>query len=274
MGIDIGGTKTLVARLNNAGVIKESTRFPTPKNYTVFLRELAKVVADITTDDVIACTVAAPGLIDRTRGVVKAFGNLPWRDVPLKQDVERILSCPTLLENDANLAGLSESKLLTQYPCVLYVTVSTGIGTGIIKNQEIDPEFADSEGGHIMLEEQGQLKPWEEFASGRAIVRKFGKRAGEIDDDKTWRIITKNIALGLFDLCAFIQPDVIVLGGGVMTHFERFDDLLLEAMKKFETPLTPIPPIVKAQRPEEAVIYGCYDLAKGHYDHGRHRSQA
>jgi predicted NBD/HSP70 family sugar kinase len=264
-GIDIGGTKTLVAALDNQGVIKEKFRFPTPKIYPVFLRELSATVANFSTKHFTAAGVAAPGRIDREHGVALAFGNLPWREVPLQRDVERILHCPVVIENDANLAGLSEAMLLRQYPCVLYVTISTGIGTGVITDRVIDPEFADSEGGEIILEHKGKLKRWEEFASGRAIVQRFGKRASEITDEKTWKIIAHDVAIGLFDLITFIQPDAVVLGGGVMSYFERFSDLLVGELGRFATPLTPIPPILKAQRPEEAVVYGCYDLAKSVY---------
>lgn len=265
LGIDIGGTKTLVASLTNQGVIKESVKFPTPKSYPVFLKELAVAVASLSTKEFIAAGVAAPGKIDRKRGVGKAFGNLPWKDVPIKRDVERIAKVPAILDNDANLAGLSEAMLLKQHKCVLYVTVSTGIGTGVIIDQQIAPEFADSEGGHMLLEHKGKLVPWQDFASGQAMVKQFGKRASEINDRKTWKIASHNIAVGLYALIAFIQPDAIVLGGGVMEHLDKFDDLLNKELQQFATPLTPIPPIYRAQRPNEAVVYGCYDLAKSVY---------
>lgn len=265
LGIDIGGTKTLVARLDNTGVIKESYRFPTSHKYPEFLRDLAATVAKLSTKEFKAACVAAPGSIDYEHGIGIAFGNLPWQNVPLQRDIKKMLGCPVLIENDANLAGLSEAMLLKQYRSVLYVTISTGIGTGVITDQKIDPHFAESEGGHIMLEHKGKLMRWQDFASGKAIVRRFGKRASEINDAKTWKIITKDISLGLFDLIAVTQPDAIVLGGGVSTYFDKFDDYLLADLKKFETPLTPIPPIYRAQRPEEAVVYGCYDLAKSVY---------
>jgi len=265
LGIDIGGTKTLVASLDDQGVIQERVKFPTPKVYTEFLKELSVSVASLTTKSFWATGVAAPGRVDREHGVALAFGNLPWHDVPLKRDVHRIVKCPVVIDNDANLAGLSEALLIPNYETVLYVTISTGIGTGVITNHQIDPDFADSEGGQIMLEHKGKVQQWEDFASGRAIVERFGKRASEITDQKTWRIISHDIALGLFDLITFIQPDAVVLGGGVSTHLDSFDDLLLAELKKYETPMTPIPPILRAQRPEEAVIYGCYDLAKSVY---------
>lgn len=266
LGIDIGGTKTLVALLDNNGVIVESQKFATPKLYPVFLQQLSATVANLSTKEFVACGVGVPGRVDRKKGVAEAFGNLPWRNIPIQRDVHRIVHCPVVVDNDANLAGLSEAMLHKKHACVLYVTISTGIGTGIITNQQIDPEFADSEGGQILLEHKGKLMQWEEFASGRAIVKRFGKRATDINDAKTWKIISRDIAVGLFDLITFIQPDAVILGGGVLSAFDKFDDLLMADLKKFETPISPIPPIYRAQRPELAVAYGCYDLAKSTYE--------
>jgi glucokinase len=265
LGIDIGGTKTLVARLTNKGEIVQRVRFQTPKIYNDFLKDLAINVANLSPDKYNAVGVAAPGSIDREKGIAQDFGNLPWHDVPLQNDIKKLIGSPVIIENDANLAGLSEATLIKQYRCVLYVTVSTGIGTGIITDLQIDPDFANSEGGHIVLEHDGSLQTWEHFASGKAIVRRFGKRADEIKEMKTWKVIAHDIGLGLYDLIAFIQPDAVVLGGGVMTHLDAFDDLLLKELHAYETPLTPIPPILRAQRPEEAVVYGCYELARRTY---------
>jgi predicted NBD/HSP70 family sugar kinase len=266
LGVDIGGTKTLVAVLDKHGVIHERDKFPTPQDYDEFKVALAEIVAGLSTKNFLACGVGVPGRIDRTRGIGLAMGNLPWRDVPIKADVQRLVNCPVVIDNDANLAGLSEAMLLKdKYNRVLYVTVSTGIGTGIIVDRQIDPAFADSEGGRMPLEHQGKMVPWESFASGRAIVRRYGRKAHDIKDETTWRHIAHDIAQGLIDLIAVIQPQVIVLGGGVSTYFDRFDEFLLEALKRYETPLVPVPPIVHAARPEDAVVYGCYDLAKSEY---------
>lgn len=265
LGIDIGGTKTLIASFTNDGVITESVKIATPHAYPALLKEIAISVANLSTKEFKAAGVAIPGKVDRATGTALAFGNLPMTNLPIKKDFEKILHCPIVVDNDANLAGLSEAMLLKKYPCVLYVTISTGIGTGIITNQQIDSEFADSEGGQMLIEHKGKMRVWEDFAAGSAIVQRFGKRASEITDEKTWKLIVHDIAIGLYDLIAFIQPDIVVLGGGVMTYFDRFDDLLLTEMKQYETPIVSIPPIIRAQRPEEAVVYGCYDLAKSMY---------
>jgi predicted NBD/HSP70 family sugar kinase len=265
LGIDIGGTKTLVASLDRDGVIQEEFRFPTPKLYKDFLKKLAENVANLSTNKFIAAGVGAPGKIERKHGVGVAFGNLPWRGVNLGEDIKTIAKCPVVVENDANLAGLSEAMLIKQYRKVLYVTISTGINTGFIVDQQIDPNLADSEAGHMMLEHNGKLEAWEDFASGRAIVKRFGKRASEITDKHTWQIIAHDIAVGLIDLIAVIEPEVIVLGGGVSSHFDKFGDYLQNYLKQYDNPMITLPEIRVAMRPEQAVVYGCYDLAKALY---------
>ena len=266
VGIDIGGTKTLIAALTDKGVIKESLKFPTPPDYEEFLKELRSNVAKLTTKEFRAGAVAAPGNIDRKHGHFERGGNLKWHDVPLQHDVEHITHCPMLIENDANLAGLSEAMLVKdKHAKVLYITISTGIGTGYIVDQKIDEGMADSEGGMLMIQRGDKLLKWESFASGKAIYERYGLKASEIDDPKIWGEIVKDWAVGFIDLLAVCEPDIIVLGGGVGHYLPKYHDLLVAELKKYEMPMVPIPPIIQAQRPEEAVVYGCYDLARSQY---------
>ena len=266
IGVDIGGTKTLIASLTDDGIIDEQIKFPTPENYDQFLTELSNNFGTLKTNTYNAATVAAPGSIDRMEGVARSFGNLPWSDVPIKRDTEIIFGCPVALENDANLAGLSEAMLLKNtHQKVLYITISTGIGTGFIVNQKIDPSMADSEGGDLMIQRDGKLVKWETFASGKAIFNHYEKRAEDITDPEIWKLIAEDLCVGFLDLIAVTQPDVIVVGGGVGTYLDRFHDFLVADMKQYENPLLQIPPVQKAVRPEEAVIYGCYELARELY---------
>lgn len=263
VGIDIGGTKTLVATLTNEGVIKESVKFPTPANYDDFVQELAHNVANFATKDFKAGALAAPGTLDRNKGVVKAFGNLGWKNVPLLRDVEKITHCPMFMENDAKLAALSEAMLLKHsHSKVLYVTISTGIGYGLVVDQRIDPNIGDTGGKTILVEHGGKQVPWESIASGSALVRRFGKRASDLEDPAAWKAFAKDVALGFVELLAILQPEIIVVGGGAGHYLEKFHGELVTNLKKYETPMMPIPKIIKAQRPDEAVVYGCYDLAK------------
>lgn len=261
LGIDVGGTKTLVASLDDAGVIKEEIKFPTPQVYSVFLVELEKTVVSLSTSDFRACGIGVPALIDHARGIGIAFPHLDWHDVPIQRDTESIAKCPVVLENDAKMAGLSEAMLVKHHSRVLYVTVSTGIGAAYIVDQHIDQALRNSEGGQMLLEHHGKYQRWEDFAAGSAIVKQFGKRMSEINDERTLRTIARNIAIGLIDLIAVLTPDIVVLGGSVGTHYAKYGVYLQEYLEKYDNPMIVLPIIKAAERPEKAVVYGCYDLA-------------
>jgi glucokinase len=151
----------------------------------------------------------------------------------------------------------------------LYVTISTGIGYAFCNDRTIDTNIGDGGGAMLQLEYRGKLVPWESFASGHAIVERYGKKAADIHDDATWQRIAHDLSMGFLELIAITEPDVIVVGGSVGTYFERLQPHLEAALSRHKTPLLSIPPMEKAKRPEEAVLYGCYDLLQGLY--GRHR---
>lgn len=269
LGVDIGGTKTLVAVLDDGGVITEQRKFLTPDNYDVFLQELRQAIHSFTEQEFRAGGIGMPVTVyDREHGRAVSFGNLSWRNVSVQHDVERLSHCPMATDNDAKLAGLSEAMLLKhKYDKVLYITVSTGIGIALIDQGKIDENIGDGGGRPLLLEHRGKLVPWESFASGRAIVERYGKKAKDITSETTWHAIARDLAQGLIALIALTEPEVIVIGGSVGTYFNRYGILLAEELKRYKLPLVPMPPVLGAQRPEQAVIYGCYDYAKQVYPH-------
>lgn len=266
IAIDIGGTKTLVCSLSDEGVIEESIKFPTDDDYPTFLEGLRSHIASLKTNDFRAGAIAAPGRINRKKNIIERCGNLDWENVDILRDVEPLAGCPLRLENDAKLGALSEAMLLKDaYGKVLYVTISTGIGMGLIENGVINTTIGDGGGRAMILAYQDKLMPWESFASGSAIVRKYGKLAAEINDKKTWSEIVRTFTPGFLELIAVLNPEVIVVGGGAGHYLEKFHDLLVADLGQYETPMLKIPPILPAQRPDEAVIYGCYDYARQKY---------
>jgi glucokinase len=271
VGVDVGGTKTLIAALTDAGEIVESHKFPTPENYHHFLLEVQHQLAHMEHRDFKAGGAGIPVTnFNRDTGRAINFGNLPWHNVPVQHDLEKIFQCPFVVTNDAKMAALSEAMLLKdKYNRVLYITISTGIGYALSVGRQIDENVGDAGGRTIMLEHKGKLQAWETFASGKAIVARFGKRAEDIHDEATWKLITRELTQGFLELIAIMQPEVIVVGGSVGNYFERFKPFLEAGLKKYDTPLLPIPDLRKAGRPEEAVIFGCYDLAKATFSEPR-----
>lgn len=266
LGVDVGGSKTLAAVLDAHGVIKQHVKFPTPQRYTDFLRQLHEAVDSFTTKEFVAAGLGMPATeLDRAEGIGRTFANLDWHNVPIQHDLEQLAKCPVVVENDAKLAALSEAMLRPPHCKLLYVTVSTGIGYALVVDRIIDPNLGDG-GGRLMNQAyRGKTVPWESFASGRAIVDRYHKLAQDITDKATWQRIAHDLAGGFLELIAVTEPDVIVVGGSVGSYFERLEPHLAHELAARQTPLLHIPPLEKAKRPEQAVVYGCYDLAKVTY---------
>lgn len=261
--VDIGGTKTLIIVFDEHGTLIEQIKFPTPADYDDFLEVLADNVANLATKEFQAAGVAAPGKIDHKQGRMVAAGNLTWVNEPIQRDLEKLFHAPVILENDAKTAALAEARYAgPDYETVVYITISTGVGVGVCENGKLDKALQDAEIGWMSIEHEGKIVPWEKVASGSAIVAKYGKRASELDDPEAWDAISRNIAKGLIAVIAMTQPDLIVFGGGVGNHLEKFEEPLLRHLKKYENPMVAIPPIKKSSHPEEAVAYGCFELAK------------
>ncbi|MDQ3158865.1 MAG: ROK family protein [bacterium] len=259
---DVGGTKTLVALMTKSGEIKQKIKYPTPKEYSDFVDEFTTRTKPIIKDVEMIC-LAIPGRIDREHGIGIAFGNLKWTDVEIDRDIEKSTGVKTIVENDSKVGGLAEAiEVLDIYKKTLYVAIGTGIGVALIQDGKIPKSLQGIEAGFMQFTRGGKNIEWEDFASGRAIKQRFGKEARDITDEKTWAIIGKDIGQGLIELIPVLQPEVIIIGGGIGTHFPKYKAALIKYLRRYETPMAPIPPIRQAKRPEEAVLVGCYYLIR------------
>jgi glucokinase len=260
--VDTGGTKTLVASFSEDGQIVQSVKFATPKNSSEYVTQLIATISPIAApSDIDAIVIALPGVISHS-GVLLNAENLGWHDLDMKKELADFYDGPVLVENDGDLAGLGEARQLVHTPeSVLCVAIGTGIGTGYITNGKIDPYHRQAEGGLMVLEHDGVLKIWEDFASGRAIKLAYGKYAHDITSKRAWKEIATNISRGLLVLIPVHRPDTIVIGGSIGTYFEHYSDTLISILQQSLPAHIPVPTIVKAAHPEQAVIYGCYYYA-------------
>jgi predicted NBD/HSP70 family sugar kinase len=268
VGIDIGGTKTLLAKLSDSGKIIDSRHFSTNRDYRKFLHDLDENLQQLRLDGPFRCCAGIPGLVNRETGTIHALGNLPGHDEPIRDDISKLINGQrVIIENDARLAGLSEARLLKgKYDAILFVTISTGIGGAFIQDGKIVTALQDTEMGKMPLLHNGEFVHWEEFASGRGVVKRFNKQAHEITDPEVWHMIGENIAYGLGAVCSVLQPEVIILGGSVGAYADQYSPVIMDFLAKHLHPVVRQPKaILAAKRPKEAVIYGCYDLAKQIY---------
>lgn len=262
LAVDIGGTKTLVALCDEERAIIKHVRFETQPDYQKFVTHLLEVIkSEFWNGSIRAIGLAAAGVVDENSGIFSRFGNLPWRNVDIGNTLRHAFRTQVVVDNDANVAGLYAVRQLDPIPQFgLYITIGTGIGTGLIAKGHIDPILAKSEGGHMVFPWKGEHHTWEGIASGRSILRDFQKYAYEIKDPRMWEEIAERISMGLLALIPAVQPDVVIFGGGIGTHFDQYKDSLEQKIKSRLPALIPLPPMSQVPNPEEAVIYGCCEL--------------
>ena len=262
VAVDTGGTKTLVASFLEDGHIGEQFKFPTPPTtieYVVMLKDILET--HFGNESVDAIVVAMPGIVKD--GIAVWCNNLKWMNFDVARALKGVLGgAPLFVENDANLAGLAETRQLKAIPdFALYVTVSTGIGSGIITKGKIDPELRYSEAGRSLVEFDGSVREWETFASGKAIYNAYGKYAKDITSKRIWHQVADRVSRGFLAIIPVLQPDVIIIGGSIGTYFDRFEKDLAGLLKEHMPAHIPTPIFVQAKHPELAVIYGCYYYA-------------
>ena len=272
--LDIGGTKLAAAATTPGGTLGPVVRIPTPPTDAMHvLSDLVRDVTDGRRPDAIG--ISAPGPFDRQHGALLNPPGMPraWHYLDLTAGLTGKFGCPVVVENDANCAGLAEARLgagrgqLT----VIYFTVSTGIGTGVIRDGDILRTRQDTEGGHQVLWPEWLGGPpchcgghgcLETLASGLAIKRRFGVRAEELDDDEAWADVGRWLGLGAVNATALHDPDAIVFGGGVVQGaWDRFAPSLLATVKS-SLHLQPQPRIVPGSLGEQRSLLGALELVK------------
>ena len=266
VGVDTGGTKTLVTVFSDTGMLLAREKFLTPRDIHVYIEQVTASINHLLTerDQLKALSVAVPGTVENQIAVV--CKNLGWQNI----DILGMLSAhfpevPMWLENDANLGGLGATRLLEPQPkqC-LYITISTGIGAGFTVDGHIDRSIAANEVGDMVLEHDRQLRTWENLASGTAIMSEYGVYASDLKDERALMEVGKRMARGLLVLLPVLRPDSVVLGGGVGAHFASFEPFVHEELSILSPEYRCH--VFTAPFPEEVVAYGCYFYAADQLD--------
>jgi glucokinase len=266
LGIDIGGTKTLALIADATGTVLGRALNPTPSDQQpdaivaamVATADQALADANVPRASVVAAGIASAGAIDAARGIVVWAPQTPSLvNTPMATMFRAHWDLPIAMGNDANLAALAEQRFgaAKGAPNVLFITISTGIGGGIVLNGEVYTGTSGFAGevGHMTVDAHGPYGPsktpgaWEALCSGRALARIANERiaAGEpsslaslttIDaialfdamragDSLAASVITDAIeylGAGLTSVMNALDPGVIIIGGGLSNEWEDY----------------------------------------------------
>src|SRR5437763_7499115 len=204
LGVDIGGTKVAAGLVDSRGQIVARTRRPmvARKSAAEGLAAVVETIQAMLSSDVArersveAIGISTPGNIDPHTGVVIRAANLScWRDYPLGQEIARATKLEVKVDNDGNAAALAEAAwgAGAGYNSVFYLTLGTGVGTGIVIGGEVyhGRTGAAGEGGHVTIDYRGPRCTCgkqgciEVYAAGPAIAQRAqarriqGERGGE-----------------------------------------------------------------------------------------------
>jgi fructokinase len=249
IGIDLGGTKIEAIALAADAVVAPRRRISTPRDYTATLDAITRLVAELEAETGRTGTVGIgiPGVVTRATGLVKNANSTWLNGRPLQADLQARLARPVRVANDANCFALSEAidGAGRGFETVFGVILGTGVGGGIAIRQRLHdgPNQIAGEWGHNPLpwmtdEERatapecycGKLGCIETFLSGpgferdhallsgtprssRDIVR--AAAAGDSHATRALRRYEDRLARGLAAVVNLLDPDVIVLGGGM-----------------------------------------------------------
>lgn len=266
IAIDIGGTQIRVAIYPKGETrpVKQK-RIPTRSNNETPLERLIGLLAEMwpVNDTVCSIVAAAPGWVNPQLGVVYVCPNVPgWENLPLAQILHDRFSVPVRLGNDANLAALGEWRYGAGkgHHNLIYLTISTGIGGGVISNDRllVGAHGIAAELGHVTVVPDGEMcgcgrrGHLEAYGSGTGIARYVAEQleqgvpsslaashhpsardislAAEQGDPLAKAAIARAgtyIGWTLADYCAIFNPSIIILGGGV----SRSGPFLLEPLR-------------------------------------------
>jgi glucokinase len=241
--LDIGGTKCSIASSSNLSIVAElvTADFKSPEK---IMEQLSIHAAEFKAKDsgIERVGISFGGPFDFANQKVKRSVHVSgWEGFDFSEWSNRVFGLPAVADNDANVGALGEFVSRGTKPVNLaYVTVSTGIGSGLIINGEIYRGHGELAGelGHVVIDpsgsedELGNRGTLERFCSGYWLRKDYGKSAQELlDDDGFLAEYSIRLAAGLSSLVRIINPEILVLGGGIIKTGARLESALLSQMQ-------------------------------------------
>lgn len=266
ISVDLGGTNLRISLVNPQYKIRYKEVFSTRRFrkkedlIEAIIDSVNKIltIQKLNKTHILGLGLGLPGPIDVKQGIVHFFPNIPgWKEVNLKKILEKKLGLPVFLDNDANLMTLAEHRLGAAKGAknAVCITLGTGVGGGLIINGELyrGLSFTAGEIGHIPINEKGPhcncggAACLEVYIGNNRImneVRKLFKRnisleklsllakRGNRKALSIWSDVARRLGIALTGVVNLLNPDCIVIGGGVAGAGKALFDKVKETISK------------------------------------------
>ena len=238
IAVDLGGTNLRVALVDEDGTVLVRHRVPTPTQGSI-TDAIAELIAQLECDPDYSAVVAVPGLVDYGHRRALWAPHLPtgWVTELAEDNLSARLCRQVSIANDADLAAVGETYFGAGRNAtdVVFLTVSTGIGAGVLLNRHlVRGRRSVAEIGHTIIDRHafssGQPATLEELASGSSVPRltqiaavpaHTGEQLEALEesgDDRAiavWMQMVESVTIGIINLAWCYGPDLIIIGGGI-----------------------------------------------------------
>jgi fructokinase len=285
IGIDLGGTKMEGVVLDPSGHEIFRKRIPTERDrgYQHILNRLKLLHTDLVAtipDQPSTFGIGTPGAVSPRTGLLKNSNTVCMNGQPIKADLEKLLGRPIEIQNDANCFALAEALMGAGRgkKLVFGVIMGTGCGGGIVYQGQVITGLQGIAGewGHMRIDPNGPLcfcgqrGCVETLLSGAGLENRYTEQfgvkkplkeiekdfyAGELHAVQFMRAFFRNFGLALANLIGIIDPDMVVLGGGV-SNFDAIYTEGLAQVRQFILTDEMLTPIVKNQLGDSAGVLG------------------
>lgn len=280
IGIDLGGTKIEGILLDDSFNVIQRIRIPTPQeNYQKIIQQISAFVCDLSKNlDEFTVGICTPGTISKKTGLLKNSNTQCLIGMPLKEDLEKQIGMKISMENDANCFAISEATLgaAKNYSVVFGVIMGTGVGGGIVIDGKLHYGRTNIAGewGHHILHQNGnecycgKKGCVETYISGPALERRWREISGAKESlpeivkkpNSSEFILWKNEFLDNFgtalsNVIDILDPDVIVLGGGLSNIDFLYSEGVKNVHQKVFSDLVDTP-IVRNTLGDSAGVFG------------------
>lgn len=256
IGVDIGGTSARVALVDESfNIVNKLTTETKDKEFEYIINEISSMINEVDQDNKTNIVgICSPGPLDKEKGMILDAPNLPkWRNKPFINLIEQKTNKKAYLTNDANAAAMAQS-INDDRETIVFMTVSTGVGGGIVyKNELLEGKkvYAGEFGLMIISDDDRnheQLYPGtlESLCSGTALAKKATKiynkemTTKELfdkyieNDSKAIEIIklwTEHFSRAITNIILSIEPEIFYLGGSVITNNQFLIEDIIEQTK-------------------------------------------
>ncbi|NGQ95959.1 ROK family transcriptional regulator [Brevibacillus sp. SYP-B805] len=267
VGVDIGGTKVLIIITDWDGEVVYKTKLKTSSNVDDLVSMIKESIRQSGVNEqlIIAMGVGVPAITNTRKGIVVDSPALGWQNLPLREAMQQHFSFPVFINNDVRCAALGEKWLGSggQSRHMVFIAFGTGVGCAIVSNGELIEGHSYSAGeiGYLidMLDVRngqensvGRFGTFENRTSGTALS-KHGFTGAELfrqyqhGNPQAVAVIDQfilDVSIAIANICSLLNPEKVVLGGGVSESMHQILDKVTDNIKKF----TPNHPKVELAR--------------------------